>query len=166
MWQADGTILFSCMGLTLKLNLLFESNFFFDCYFHGPCYFLLWLLVFFLYLGWLHYCSLLKLMRSYFLAWPHCFVGCCLPLKLWVVLIEHWIAEIDFASIDFAWDDTLLMVHSLCGGGLEVVLGHVHNALGNKFDERFVALASHDWQLSIGLVPYFLLGLLWYFSLL
>ena len=39
-------------------------------------------------------------------------MGCCLQLKLQVVLIEHWITEIDFASIDFAWDDTLLVVHS------------------------------------------------------
>ena len=51
-------------------------------------------------------------MGSCSLAWPGCFVGCCLQLKLQVVLIEHWITEIDFASIDFAWDDTLLVVHS------------------------------------------------------
>ena len=79
------------------------------------------------------------------LAWPDCFVGCCLQLKLWVVLIKYWIAEIYFASIDFAWDDTLLVVHSCMREvALEVVLGHVHNALGNKFEERFAVLASHD----------------------
>ena len=84
-------------------------------------------------------------MGSYSLAWPSCFVGCCLQLKLRVVLIEHWIAEIDFASIDFAWDDTLLGVHShMREVALEVVLGYVHNALDNKFDENFVVLASHD----------------------
>jgi len=61
------------------------------------------------------------------------------------VLIEHWIAEIDFASFDFAWDDTLLGVHScIWEVALKVVLGYVHNALGNKFDEDFVVLASHD----------------------
>jgi hypothetical protein len=84
-------------------------------------------------------------MGSYSLAWLGCFVGCCLQLKLWVVLVEHWIIEIDFASIDFAWDDTLLVVHSCMREvALEVVLRHVHNALDNKFDERFVVLASHD----------------------
>jgi len=88
---------------------------------------------------------MLKLMESCFLAWLDCFVGCCLPLKLWVVLIEHWIAEIDFAFIDFEWDDTLLGVHSCMREvALEVVLGHVHSALGNKFDEKFAILASHD----------------------
>ena len=61
------------------------------------------------------------------------------------MLIEHWIAKIDFSSIDFAWDDTLLVVHSCMREvTLEVVLGHVHNALGNKFDEDFAVLASHD----------------------
>ena len=49
---------------------------------------------------------------------------------------------------------------------LEVVLGHVHNALGNKFDGNFAILTSHDSQLLIGLVPYSLLGLLQRFSLL
>ena len=84
-------------------------------------------------------------MGSYSLAWPSCFVGCCLQLKLRVVLIEHWIAKIDFASIDFAWDDTLLVVHScMWEVALEVVLGHVHNALGNKFVENFAVLASYD----------------------
>ena len=87
-----------------------------------------------------------------------CFVGCCLQLKLRVVLIEHWIAEIDFASIDFAWDDTLLMVHSLCGGGLEVVLGHVHNALGNKFDEDFAVLAHMIDNFLLAWCPVFFLG--------
>ena len=72
-------------------------------------------------------------------------MGCYLQLKLRVVLIEYWIAEIDFDSIDFAWDDTLLGVHSCIREvALEVVLGYVHNALGNKFDERFAVLASHD----------------------
>ena len=61
------------------------------------------------------------------------------------MLIEHWIAEVDFASINFAWDGTLLGVHSCVRKvALEVVLGYVHNALGNKFDVRFVILASHD----------------------
>ena len=84
-------------------------------------------------------------MGSCSLAWLGCFVGCCLQLKLQVVLIEHWIVVINFASIDFAWDDTLLGVHSCMREvALEVVLGYVHNALGNKFDERFVVLASHD----------------------
>ena len=68
-------------------------------------------------------------MGSYSLAWLGCFVG-CLPLKLRVVLIEYWIAEIDFDSIDFAWDDTLLGVHSCIREvALEVVLGHAHSAL-------------------------------------
>ena len=72
-------------------------------------------------------------------------MGCCLPLKLRVVLIEHWIAEIGFDSTNFTWDDTLLGVHSCMQEvALEVVLGYVHNALGNKFDERFTVLASHD----------------------
>jgi len=72
-------------------------------------------------------------------------VGCCSQLKLRVVLIEHWIAKIDFASVDFAWDDTLLVVHSYMQEvALEVGLGYVHNALDNKFDEDFVVLASHD----------------------
>ena len=84
-------------------------------------------------------------MGSCSLAWPSCFVGCCLQLKLWVVLIEHWIAEIDFASIDFAWYDTLLVVHSCMQEvAREVGLGHVHNALGNKFVENFAVLVSHD----------------------
>jgi len=84
-------------------------------------------------------------MGSHSLAWLGYFVGCCLQLKLRVVLIEHWIAEIDFASIDFAWDDTMLVVHSCMRGvALEVVLGHVHNALGNKFVENFAILTSHD----------------------
>jgi hypothetical protein len=84
-------------------------------------------------------------MGSYSLAWLGCFVGCCLQLKFWVVLIEHWIAKIDFASISLAWDDTLLGVHSCMREvALEVVLGHVRNALGNKFDENFAVLASHD----------------------
>ena len=79
-------------------------------------------------------------MGSYSLAWPSCFVGCCLQPKLRVVLIEHWIAE-----IDFAWDDTLLVVHSCMREvALEVVLGNVHNALSNKFVENFAILASHD----------------------
>jgi hypothetical protein len=83
-------------------------------------------------------------MRSYSLAWLGYFVG-CLQLKFWVVLIEHWIAKIDFSSIDFAWDDILLVVHSCMREvALEVMLGHVHNALGNKFDERFAFLASND----------------------
>jgi hypothetical protein len=83
-------------------------------------------------------------MGSYSLTWLSYFVGCCLQLKLRAMLIEHWIVEIDFASIDFAWDDTLLGVHSCMQVALELVLGHVHNALGNKFDKRFAVLASHD----------------------
>jgi hypothetical protein len=87
----------------------------------------------------------LKLMGSYSLAWLGYFVGCYLQLKLRVVLVEHWIVEIEFASIDFAWDDTLPVVHSCMREvDKEVVLGHVHNALGNKFDERFAVLASRD----------------------
>ena len=84
-------------------------------------------------------------MGSCCLAWLDYFVGCCLQLKLPVVLIEHWIAEIDFASIDFTWDDTLLVVHSCMQEvALEVGHGYVHNALDNKFDENFAVLASHD----------------------
>ena len=84
-------------------------------------------------------------MGSCSLGWLGYFLGCCLQLKLWVMLIEHWIAEIDFASIDFTWDDTLLVVHSCMREvTLEVVLGHVHNALSNKFVENFIVLASHD----------------------
>jgi hypothetical protein len=84
-------------------------------------------------------------MENYSLAWLGCFMGCCLRLKVRVVLIEHWIAEIDFVSIDFAWDDTLLVVHSCTWEvALEVELGYVHNALDNKFDEDFAVLASHD----------------------
>ena len=84
-------------------------------------------------------------MESCFLVWLDCFVGCCLQPKLQVVLIEHWIAEVNFVSIDFAWDDTLLGVHSCMQVvALEVMLGHVHSALCNKFDENFVVLASHD----------------------
>jgi hypothetical protein len=49
---------------------------------------------------------------------------------------------------------------------LEVVLGHDHNASSNKFDGSFAVLTSLDSQLLIGLVPYFLLGLLQCFSLL
>jgi len=72
-------------------------------------------------------------------------VGCCLQLKLRVVLIEHWIAEIDFSFIDFAWDGTLLVVHSCMQEvALEVGLGYVHNALDNKYDEDFAVLATHD----------------------
>ena len=72
-------------------------------------------------------------------------MGCCLQPKLWVVSTEHWIAEVDFASIDFTWDDTLLVVLSCMREvTLEVVLGHVHNALGNKFVENFAVLTSHD----------------------
>ena len=84
-------------------------------------------------------------MGRYSLVCLGCFVGCCLQLKFRVMLIEHWIAKIDFAFIDFAWDDTLLGVHSCMREvALEVVLGYVHKALGNKFDERFTVLASHD----------------------
>jgi hypothetical protein len=43
----------------------------------------------------------LKLMGSYSLAWLGYFVGSYLQLKLQVVLVEHWIAEIEFASIAF-----------------------------------------------------------------
>jgi hypothetical protein len=79
------------------------------------------------------------------LAWLGYFVGCCLQLKLWVVLIEHWIGETDFTSIDFAWDDTLLVVHSyMWEVVLEVELVYVHNALDNKVDEYYAVLASHD----------------------
>jgi len=61
------------------------------------------------------------------------------------VLIEHWIAEVDFASINFAWDGTLLGVHSCMRVvALEVTLGHVHSVLDNKFDENFVVLVLHD----------------------
>ena len=61
------------------------------------------------------------------------------------MLIEYLIAKIDFASIDFAWDNTLLVVHSYMQEvALEVGLGYVHNALDNKFDEDFVVLALHD----------------------
>jgi hypothetical protein len=61
------------------------------------------------------------------------------------VQIEHWIAKIEFASIDFAWDDTLLVVHRCTWEvALEVELGYVHNALDNKVDEDFIILASHD----------------------
>ena len=81
-------------------------------------------------------------MGSHSLAWLGYFVGCCLQLKLRVVLIEHWLAEIDFDSIDFSWDDTLLGVHSCMQEvALEVGLGYVHNALDNKFDEDFAVLA-------------------------
>ena len=84
-------------------------------------------------------------MGSCSLDWPSCFMGCCLQLKLRVMLIEHWIAKIDFASINFAWDDTLLVAGSCMQEvAREVMLGHVHNALGNKFVENFVVLASHD----------------------
>ena len=84
-------------------------------------------------------------MGRYSLVCLGCFVGCCLQLKFRVVLIEHWIAEIDFAFIDFAWDDTLLVAGSCMQEvAREVMLGHVHNALGNKFDENFAVLASHD----------------------
>jgi hypothetical protein len=83
------------------------------------------------------------------------------------MLIGHWIVEVDFSSIDFAWDGTLLGVHSCMREvALEVVLGHVCNASGNKFDVNFAVLASHDSQLLIGLVPCSLLGLLQCFSLL
>ena len=84
-------------------------------------------------------------MGSCSLACLSCFVGCCLQPKLQVVLTEYWIVEVDFASIDFAWDGTLLGVHSsMWVVALEVVLGHVHNALSNKFDEDFAVLASYD----------------------
>jgi hypothetical protein len=77
-------------------------------------------------------------MESCFLAWLDYFVGCCLQPKLQVMFLEHWVA----ASIDFAWDGTLLLVHS-CKRvvALEVMLGHVHSALGNKFDESIAVLA-------------------------
>jgi hypothetical protein len=71
-------------------------------------------------------------------------VGCCLQLKLRVVLIEHWICETDFASIDFAWDDTLLVHSCMWEVVLEVELVYVHNALDNKVDKYCVVLASHD----------------------
>jgi hypothetical protein len=55
------------------------------------------------------------------------------------------IGLLEFASIDFAWDDTLLVVHSCTREvALEVELEYVHNALDNKVDEDFVVLASHD----------------------
>ena len=84
-------------------------------------------------------------MGSCSLDWPSCFMGCCLQLKLRVVLIEHWIAKIEFASFDFAWDGTLLVIHSCMRVvALEVLLGHIHSALGNKFDENFAILVLHD----------------------
>ena len=84
-------------------------------------------------------------MKSCFLARLDYFGGCYLQPKLQVVLVEYWIAEVDFVSIDFAWGGTLLAVHSCMREvALEVVLGHVHSALGNKFDENFAILASHD----------------------
>ena len=60
------------------------------------------------------------------------------------MLIEHWIAEVDFASINFAWDGTLLGVHSCMRVvAPEVMLGHAHSAFGNKFYEIFAVLVSH-----------------------
>ena len=81
-------------------------------------------------------------MGSCSLAWLDCFVGCCLQPKLQVVLTEYWIVEVDFASIDFAWDGTLLGVRSCMRVvALDVILRHVQSALGNKFDENFVVPA-------------------------
>ena len=84
-------------------------------------------------------------MGSCSLAWLDCFVGCCLQPKLQVVLTEYWIVEVDFSFIDFARDGTLLGVHNYMQEvTIEVVLGHVHSALGNKFAVNFAVLASHD----------------------
>ena len=84
-------------------------------------------------------------MENCFLVWLDYFEGCYLQLKPHVVLFAHWIVEVDFSFIDFARDGTLLGVHNYMQEvTIEVVLGHVHSALGNKFDVNFAVLASHD----------------------